>query len=191
MTAPIEAGEGPTKLDRRSGYALTFLMLAAFGVAGLQLYQIASGPPPPRPGTMAPSLAARGLDGRELSLGALSGQVVLVDFWATWCPPCRAAMPTLQQVHQEYGPKGFTVLGVNIEPGLESTVKAFMQKERLTFPSLVDEGPLAPAWGVYSYPTSFLIGRDGAIRTMYRGPASPGRLRSDIEAALAGTPPAI
>jgi thiol-disulfide isomerase/thioredoxin len=188
MSAPATtAAPAQTKLDRRSGYVLVLLMLAAFGVAFMQIYQIASGPPPPRPGAQAPIFTAHTPEGGSLGLHDKPGQVVLVDFWATWCPPCRAAMPTLQSLQEEYGPRGFTVLGVNVEPGYEATVQHFMKQNGLTFPTVVDEGNIARTWGVYSYPTSFLVGTDGTIKAMYRGPASPGRLRQDIEAAL---PPA-
>ena len=170
--------------DRWSGLALVILMLTAAAVVGGRAIRVAGGPTPPRPGTVAPGLAAATLGGEPLALKKYEGDVVLVDFWATWCPPCVAAMPGLQTVHDAYARQGFTVLGVNQEPGQEAKVRRFMERRGLTFPSLIDPGELSRGWGVYTFPTSFLIGRDGKIRRVYRGPASEAQLRRDIEDAL-------
>jgi len=170
--------------DRWSGVILVLLMLAAVAVVGERVIRVATGPMPPSPGVTAPPLAAVTLAGEPAKLEDFEGKVVLVDFWATWCPPCVAAMPGLKRVHQEYGPSGFTVLGVNQEPGQETKVRRFMERRGLAFPSLVDPGPLSQTWGVYTFPTSFLVGRDGVIQKVYRGPAADARLRRDIEAAL-------
>ncbi len=193
---PIDAA-GPSPLpdiraeaarkDRWSGIALVALMLAAAALVGQRVLDVATGPRPPGPGVPAPALAASTLDGEPLDLAGLTDRadkVVLVDFWATWCPPCVAAMPTLERLHRDYGDRGFAVLGVNQEPGQTERVRRFMERRGLSFPTLIDPGGLSRAWGVYTYPTSFLIGRDGMIREVYRGPASASRLRRDIEAAL-------
>ena len=163
------------------------LMVAAAAMVGERAYRVATGPTPPGPGVAAPSLAAPTVAGGRIELKAHEGKVVLVDFWATWCPPCVAAMPDLQRVHQDYHDRGFMVLGVNQEPGQVERVRRFMRRRGITFPSLVDPGGLSRGWGVYTFPTSFLIGRDGTIRTVYRGPASAARLRRDIEDALSAS----
>lgn len=173
--------------DRWSGLALILLMIAAAALVGQRIVEVASGPLPVGRGQQAPALGAMTVTGEELNLGKYGGQVVLVDFWATWCPPCVAALPGLERIHGEYGSRGFTVLGVNQEPGDEERVRGFMKRRGLTFPSLVDPGALSRDWGVFSFPTSFLIGRDGVIRSVYRGPVSESRLRRDIEDALSAS----
>jgi thiol-disulfide isomerase/thioredoxin len=181
MTAAAEK----QRADRISGIVIALAMLAALALVGKRIWVVATGPLPPGPGVAAPVLAGERLNGPDFDPAEIAGKVVLVDFWATWCPPCRAAMPTLQKVHEAYGERGFLVLGVNQEPGNETYVRRWLQRSNVTFDSVVDEGPIAPRWGVYTFPTSFLIGRDGKIRQVYRGPAAESRLRADIEAALA------
>jgi thiol-disulfide isomerase/thioredoxin len=176
------------RADWVSGVVLILLVALAFGVVGTRILSVASGPAPPGPGARAPVLLATTLAGERESLASRLGQVVLVDFWATWCPPCVASMPTLERLHQRFRDRGFTVLGVNEEPGLEDHVAAFLRQRGISFPTLVDAGSVAPSWGVYSYPTSFLVGRDGRIRATYRGPASEARLAADVEAALLEPP---
>lgn len=173
-----------TRADRLSGIIIAVIMLAALGLAGQRIWLVATGPLPPSPGVAAPVFSALTPEGVTRGLEERRGEVVLVDFWATWCPPCVASMPGLDRLHREYQGRGFTVLGVNQEPGHDATVAAFMRRKNLTFETVMDPGNIAPRFGVYSYPTSFLIGRDGKIRELYRGPASEARLRRDIEAAL-------
>ena len=173
------------RADRISGIVIALCMLAALGLVGRRIWAVATGPLPPGPGVAAPAISGQRLNGPDFADKDIQGKVVLVDFWATWCPPCRAAMPTLQDMHERYGDKGFMVLGISQEPGGETHVRAWLQRSRITFDSVVDDGAIAPRWGVYTFPTSFLVGRDGVIRNVYRGPASESRLVHDIEAALA------
>lgn len=172
------------KRARRAGYALGGLMVLSFAVMAPSLMHVAHGPPPPGPGTEAPRLAASTPSGEAMDLTQLKGKIVLVDFWATWCPPCVRAMPHLQALHQRYGEKGFMVLGVNQEPGEEAHVSRFMRDKGLSFPTVMDDAGLSGAWGVYSYPTSFLVDGQGKIRQLYRGPASESQLTRDIESLL-------
>ncbi len=178
-----------TRADRLSGLIIGLIMLAALGLAGSRIWTIATGPLPPSPGVEAPLFIANTPAGESIGLESRRGNVVLVDFWATWCPPCVASMPGLQRLHKEYEGRGFTVLGVNQEPGQDVGVAAFMRRKQLTFDTVMDPGHIARSWGVYSFPTSFLVGRDGQIRQLYRGPASETRLKRDIESALNDTAP--
>ena len=172
------------RADRISGLVIVLVFLAALGMAGRRIWSIATGPEPPVVGQAAPALAAPNLDGQTITLSDLGGKVVLLDFWATWCAPCVYAMPTLQAVHTRYGPEDFVVLGVNQEPEQTEKVRRFMTERGLTFDTVVDDGPIARDWGVYTFPTSFLIDRKGAVRRAYRGPVEDDRLRRDIEALL-------
>ncbi len=187
--APIVGSSTP---ERASGLVLLLLIGLAFAVVISRVVQVAGGPPPPASGVVAPAFVAPSLTpgAPPLALESLRGKVVLVDFWATWCPPCVASMPTLEKLHRELGAQGLVVVGVNVEPGDEPTVRAFVRDRGLTLPVVIDQGPIAPSYGVYSYPSSFVVGRDGVVRAAHRGPVSEGRLRAELEAALAEAAPA-
>ncbi|MCC7381892.1 MAG: TlpA family protein disulfide reductase [Deltaproteobacteria bacterium] len=192
MTAPNPpeavtplVGARDASRDRWSGVIIALLLLAAFALVGHRVVGIARGPLPPGRGQLAPQFSAPGPDGAPRGLAELADRVVLIDFWATWCPPCVASMPTLAKLHRELSAQGFSVLGVNIEPGDELKVRAFLRERGIDFPVVVDPGHIARRYGVFSYPTSFLVGRDGVIRSVHHGPANESSLRRAIEAALA------
>ncbi len=188
LTAGYQAHRtAAARKDRWSNILLVLFMTAA-AVLVSQRFDIMSSGALPKLGTHAPALSGVTVArGDSLDLHGYHGQVVLVDFWATWCPPCVGALPGLERLQREYEDQGFTVLGVNQEPERVAHVRRFMEMRGLTFPSLVDPGDMRDGWGVSRYPTSFLIGRDGAVRRIYRGPASEGRLRRDIEEALSAS----
>lgn len=177
----------PTTGAPRTGLSIALLMLAAFALVGGRMFEVARGPKPPGPGIVAPHLEGLGLQGEPIGLTHLRGRVVLVDFWATWCPPCVEMMPTLQRLHDGYAGRGLTVLGVNQEADEKDRVASFLSRRGLSFPQLLDTGELASRYGVHSFPTSFVIGRDGRIVAAHRGPAREATLRREIEAALAAT----
>ena len=176
-----DRSERPT---RASGIILALLMIASFALVLRQIITVASGPLPPHPGVGVPSFVAKTPDGASIGLADYKGDVVLVDFWATWCPPCVAAMPSLEAIHEAYKDRRFTVLAVNQEAGDEEIVRSFARRRSLSFPIAMDNGSIAHAFGVYSFPTSFLVGRDGLVRHTYYGPGDETQLRTDIEKAL-------
>jgi cytochrome c biogenesis protein CcmG/thiol:disulfide interchange protein DsbE len=184
----VARGRAAVLSDRFTGAALVLLLAAAFGLVGRQLWTIATGALPAAPGVEAPAFRASVLGGEPTSLGEHRGKVVLLDFWATWCPPCVASMPALQRAHERYQGEGLVVLGVNQEPNDLASVRAFVARRGLEFPIVVDEGEVAPAYGVFSFPTSVLVGRDGVIRAVHRGPVGEAQLGREIEAALAAGP---
>ncbi len=129
-----------------------------------------------RPGSVpaarrAPDFALRATDGSEVSLETLRGKVVLLNFWATWCPPCKAEMPDLNVLHRDYGPAhDFAVVGVNLEESPEQ-VEAFARDFRISFPLLLDsKGEVTgERFAVRTLPTSIIIDRDGYIRDSWIG----------------------
>jgi thiol-disulfide isomerase/thioredoxin len=107
--------------------------------------------------------------GKKLALSELKGQVVLINFWASWCIPCKEEMPLLDQMYRKYKPMGFTLLGVNVEP--ESTkAEALLQQKPVAFPVLFDrQSQVSKLYNVTSMPSSVLIDRNGNVRYLHRG----------------------
>ncbi len=124
------------------------------------------------------------LDGRDWTLAQHRGQVVLVNCWATWCPPCRAEMPELVALQAHYTPRGFQIVGVNMDQD-ESAVAPFVNAHNLNYPVLLPRAPFALAEGVDALPTSILIDRQGRVARRYIGMISEAAVRDDIEKLLA------
>jgi len=134
------------------------LLLGLFGLA--QAGEV-SGP--------APDFTLRSNSGKNLKLSEFRGQVVLLNFWASWCGPCRQEMPALDKLQKRYGKLGFTVLGVNVEE--DSTQAKRMLKEiRVSFPILFDtQNKVSQLYNVSAMPTTVIIDRDGNMRYLHKG----------------------
>ncbi|MGQ9547996.1 MAG: TlpA family protein disulfide reductase [Roseiflexus sp.] len=144
--------------------------------------------PAPLVGHPAPGFTLSAIDGSQVALDDLRGQVVLINLWATWCPPCRAEMPAIQQAYERFRDQGFVVLAVNQREDATKVV-AYMNEQRLTFPALLDSDAwVGAAYQVRVLPSSFFIDRRGIIRAVYRGPMSRGMIESTIEQLVAETP---
>jgi thiol-disulfide isomerase/thioredoxin len=141
----------------------------------------------PRAGFIAPAIVLPQLDGELVSLDAFKGQVVIVNFWASWCGPCRAEMPTLERLYQIEQTRGLTVLAVNSTFQDDQTNVAQMRRDLgLSFPILLDyEGTVGHRYGVRMLPTTFIIDRQGVIRqVLFGGPLSEASLRNAVESLL-------
>ena len=120
-------------------------------------------------GQKAPELRATALDGKVWALKDLRGRAVLVNFWASWCEPCRAEMPSLQALAQLEGEGRLVVLAVNHKESA-ATIARYVQATQLSLPVLPDpQGALARQWGISVYPSTVLIGADGRVRSVVRG----------------------
>ncbi len=146
----------------------------------------------PQKGFRAPDFSLPGLkDEAAISLSSLRGQVVLVNFWASWCPPCRAEMPAMQRVYTTYKDQGLVILAVNSTiQDSQSEALRFAEENRLTFPILLDaEGLATRLYAIRSLPTTFFVGRDGIIReVVIGGPMSEALLRTRVETLLQENP---
>jgi len=121
------------------------------------------------PATPAPDFALPAREGGELRLSELKGQVVMINFWATWCGPCRQEMPLLEQINSKYEPLGFTMLGVNVEPD-SAAAQAWLKNIPVSFPILFDrKSEVSSSFGVEAMPSSVLIDREGRVRHVHRG----------------------
>ncbi len=143
--------------------------------------------PAPRQGFLAPDFALQTLEGKTITLSDLRGQAVLVNLWATWCPPCRAEMPAMQKMYEEYKDQGFVVLALNMTyQDTPSAVFPFAQEYGLTFPILLEtNGQVAAKYELRSLPSSFFIDRDGIIQeVVIGGPMAEALLRTRIESLV-------
>jgi peroxiredoxin len=143
--------------------------------------------PAPQQGFLAPDFELKTQEGETVRLSDLRGQAVLINLWATWCPPCRAEMQSIEKTYQEYKEQGFTVLAVNMTRQDDlAAVMPFVQEQGLTFPILLDEtGAVEVAYQMRSLPSSYFIRRDGIIHeVVIGGPMSEALLRTRIEEIL-------
>ena len=132
--------------------------------------------PAPVVGAPAPDFNLQDLAGNLVTLSSFKGQVVLINFWATWCGPCRIEMPALQRRYEAFKEQGFAVLAVNLDEPI-TDVGAFASSFGLTFPVLLDPGAMVnDLYRVRGYPTSFFVGRDGVIARQQIGVMTEGQL---------------
>ena len=146
--------------------AVVALLLAGKRILGNELSTVGVG-------VEAPDFSAVTLDSvpRAKSLRDYRGEVVMINIWATWCRPCRAEMPTIEQLHRTYGSKGLRVLAVSVdEPGAESQIRDFVKELGLTFQILYDSrGEISDRYQTEGYPETIIIGRDGIVRKKLMG----------------------
>jgi thiol-disulfide isomerase/thioredoxin len=141
-----------------------------------------------------PELTLKDLDGKDVSLSDYKGKVVLVNFWATWCEPCRVEIPWLIEMQQKYGPKGFVLLGIALDEEGKSVVAPFVSKERfdvngqklpMSYQILIGNDDAADKFGgLFGYPTSILISRDGKQIKRVTGMISEDEMNKAIESQL-------
>jgi thiol-disulfide isomerase/thioredoxin len=164
-----------TEPDRRAllgGLAVLTLSAVALGANAVWAARHYDSLRPMRRGEPAPAFALPDIDHAEtVSLEKLRGQVVLLDFWATWCSPCVAMLPVLDAVHQRWGSRGVAFLGVNSDGGGATLdeIKAFLGSHHVPYPVVVDDGTVGGLYKVEALPSLIVIGRDGRIRQSFVG----------------------
>lgn len=132
----------------------------------------------PQEGFFAPGFQLKTIDGKDLSLADLQGAPVILNFWASWCPPCRAEMPAFQQVFEEYSGSDLTIVAINssFQDSL-SDVSGFVNDNILTFPILLDKtGSVSKSYNLHSLPTTFFINNQGLIQKIIIGGPIPKAL---------------
>jgi peroxiredoxin len=132
---------------------------------------------------LAPDFAVPDLSGQAVRLSGLRGQVVLLNLWTTWCPPCREEMPSMEKLYQRLKDRGFVLLAVSQDEAGKAAVEPFVRDLGLTFPVLVDpEHQVGDRFNVWGYPESFIIDREGRVVERVIGPRD--WVASDRVAAL-------
>jgi thiol-disulfide isomerase/thioredoxin len=177
-------------------------ILAAIAVAALVYMTVPGLPVEPRFGDKAEAADAsvcpagakqadltfkiKDMNGKQIDLAAYKGKVILFDFWATWCGPCKAEIPHFVELQNEYGPKGLAVLGFSVDDTIDQ-LKPFASELKMNYPVLVGLGrddvqdAFGPIWGI---PTTFLISRDGKICRKNTGIQGKAKYERDIKALL-------
>jgi peroxiredoxin len=120
----------------------------------------------PRPGELAYDINLKTPKGDTLSLDSFAGKVVLVDFWASWCGPCRVSNRQMVKLYSKYKSRGFEILGVSLDQDKKDWVKA-IAKDKISWPQVIDDGgreaQTAIDWNIFQIPTSYLINKDGTV----------------------------
>lgn len=173
----------------------TTLLILALGLAWIWLSRAPAGLEPARAalqaGFQAPGFSLTTLSNENIDTESLRGKVILVNLWASWCPPCRAEMPAFERAYQQYKNQGLVILAVNstIQDDLQKA-KKFVAEYNLTFPILLDsQGTVTRLYQVQALPLSVFVGRDGTIREIIPGgPMDEALLRTRIETLLRELP---
>src|SRR3954447_9053754 len=141
-------------------------------------------PPPPvgrEVGNTCPEIAGPDMDGNQVKLTDLRGKVVMVNFWGTWCGPCRASLPHERaMIEQEYKGRPLTILGVAADP--PDTLRRFLKANPVPWPNIADpQRALSDDWGIRSYPSVVLVDHRGVIRRVWKGGLDPVELQAEIK----------
>lgn len=142
---------------------LLLIGLASLGIACISsAASLASGTPAPR-------FELGSADGKTIDLASLQGKVVMINFWASWCGPCRKEMPILEQLNKQYRPKGLALVGINVEPDPSAALE-WLKATPVSFPILFDsQSKVSKLYQVAGMPNTVIIDRKGMVRYIHRG----------------------
>ncbi len=136
-------------------------------------------------GQPAPDFVLKEVSGHTLRLSDLRGKAVLLNFWATWCPPCKVEIPWFIELQRQYGPQGLQIVGISMDDASPDAILKFAADMGINYPVLLGDDKVADAYGgVQALPTTFYIGRDGKFVSRIYGLASHSEVESNIRAAL-------
>jgi peroxiredoxin len=132
----------------------------------------------------APNLTLTDLSGQTISFASYKGEVVLVNFWAVWCAPCREEIPQFIALQEKYRSRGFQAVGISLDDP-EATLRDFCREHKVNYPVVMGDQKIAEDFGgVLGLPTTFLIGRDGRIQAKYAGATDFAKLNQEITTLL-------
>ncbi|MFZ0339907.1 MAG: TlpA disulfide reductase family protein [Terracidiphilus sp.] len=170
----------------RAAIALCNALLVALLAAS---FTVAAAPAAPAARNLlnkqAPDFTRPDLDGHALHLNAFRGKVVLLNFWATWCAPCQVEMPVFAAWQRQYGPQGFTIVGISMDDNA-AAARQLVERLKLDYPVAMGDARLGMRYGgVLGLPLSFLIDRNGVVRARFQGEIDVKVMESQLRALLA------
>ena len=135
-------------------------------------------------GKLAPNFLLETLDGKEMRLSDLREQAVVINFWATWCRPCRKEIPELVAAYNSYRERGLVILGVNLQEG-KGIVRPFAEEFGMNFPVLIDrDGEVGDEFRILGLPTTYFVDRGGVVRSVFTGPFIERGQGSNVQGAI-------
>jgi peroxiredoxin len=133
----------------------------------------------------APVWELKDVDGKAVKLSDFKGKVVILDFWATWCPPCRKEIPGFVELQEAYKDKGLVVIGVSLDEEGAAVVKPFMTEYKVNYPMVIGDGKTVEAYGgISGIPTTFIIDKEGKIKSVHVGYRPKETFEAEIKALL-------
>ena len=159
------------------------LLIGAASILYIVMSSSAPNTPGSSSGSAAPQFTLSDISGRPLSLSNYRGKVVILDFWAPWCPPCRAEIPDFISLQSQYSAQGLQIIGVGLDQ--PSNVAAFALQNKINYPVAVGDDAIANLYGgISGIPTTFIIDRQGNIRQKFEGYTSRATFDAEIKKLL-------
>jgi len=141
--------------------------------------------PPNSDSKPAPSFTLQDLNGKTVSLSDFKSKVIILDFWATWCPPCVKEIPHFVELYKQYNDRQFVIVGISVDREGVGVVKSFVQKYGVSYPVLMTDGQVEKAYGdIVNIPTTFVIDSEGKIQRKYIGYQDKAVFEKDINSLL-------
>jgi thiol-disulfide isomerase/thioredoxin len=182
---PSEPSLNPPSGGGRNPLALVVVAVVAAGMLYLGLHMSHRPRPHLTQATLAPDFTLQSLDGKTMSLSDLRGKAVLLNFWATWCTPCKIEMPWFVELQNQYGAKGLRIVGVVMDDASKEDIAKFAKDMGVNYPILMGKEAVGDQYGGIPYlPETFFIGRDGKIVDKILGLKGKGDIEEDIQKAL-------